>query len=277
MTQRAGDPVPAGSGVPDPVAGGAREDRPWLCRGDRPVSAGAIVRFKKGEVKEDIAREHFGRAERDGRFRVVLIGVAQEKTSAWRGWRDGGPDGDPHFEYRRHPIFSEQLLLLHSGSGVGTRVHQDDRVRAVAGVGVSERARVGEAPGRRTHRLVLLHALIRRTDENHTLRELIAGLIPGYNARQMTYDLRRLRGKGFIQRIPTPTATSWPARDTDWPSSSPRPPRGSSTPPSPSSTRDSRPRSPTAARSPEPGAPTNTNSPPGSPARPSHPEKMTQP
>ncbi len=37
---------------------------------------------------------------------------------------------------------------------------------------------------------------------NRTLRELIAGLIPAYGPRQMTYDLRRLRRKGFIQRIP---------------------------------------------------------------------------
>jgi hypothetical protein len=37
---------------------------------------------------------------------------------------------------------------------------------------------------------------------NASLRELIAGLIPGYNARQMTYDLRRLRRKGLIRRIP---------------------------------------------------------------------------
>ena len=37
---------------------------------------------------------------------------------------------------------------------------------------------------------------------NRSLRELIAGLIPGYSPRQMTYDLRRLRRKGFIQRIP---------------------------------------------------------------------------
>ncbi len=29
-----------------------------------------------------------------------------------------------------------------------------------------------------------------------------AGLIPDYNARQMTYDLRRLRRKGLIRRIP---------------------------------------------------------------------------
>ena len=64
-----------------------------------------IVHFKKGDVKEEIAREYFKRAERDGRFGVVLIGVVQERTSAWRGWRDGGPDGHPHFEYRRQSIF----------------------------------------------------------------------------------------------------------------------------------------------------------------------------
>jgi hypothetical protein len=37
---------------------------------------------------------------------------------------------------------------------------------------------------------------------NRSLRELIAGIIPGYGSRQMTYDLRRLSRKGFIQRIP---------------------------------------------------------------------------
>ena len=35
---------------------------------------------------------------------------------------------------------------------------------------------------------------------NRTLRALIAELLPGYGARQMTYDLRRLRRKGFICR-----------------------------------------------------------------------------
>ena len=34
-----------------------------------------------------------------------MVGVAQEKTSVWRGWRDGGPDGHPHFEYRRQSVF----------------------------------------------------------------------------------------------------------------------------------------------------------------------------
>jgi hypothetical protein len=64
-----------------------------------------VVRFAKGDVKEQIAREYFARAEQQGRYGVVLVGIAQEKTSAWRGWRDGGPDGHPHFEYRRQSIF----------------------------------------------------------------------------------------------------------------------------------------------------------------------------
>jgi predicted MarR family transcription regulator len=37
---------------------------------------------------------------------------------------------------------------------------------------------------------------------NRSLRELVAGLSPGYSARQMTYDLRRLRRKGLIHRAP---------------------------------------------------------------------------
>ena len=37
---------------------------------------------------------------------------------------------------------------------------------------------------------------------NRSLRELITGLIPGYGPRQMTYDLRRLRRKRIIHRIP---------------------------------------------------------------------------
>ena len=37
---------------------------------------------------------------------------------------------------------------------------------------------------------------------NRSLRELVADLIPGYNARQATYDLRRLRRKGLIRRVP---------------------------------------------------------------------------
>ena len=52
-----------------------------------------VVRFQKGDVKEDIARQYFKAAEREGRFGVVMIGIAQERTSAWRGRRAGRPDG----------------------------------------------------------------------------------------------------------------------------------------------------------------------------------------
>ncbi|MFL5861355.1 MAG: hypothetical protein ACJ780_11310 [Solirubrobacteraceae bacterium] len=40
------------------------------------------------------------------------------------------------------------------------------------------------------------------------LRELITGIGPGYTRSQMTYDLRRLRRKGLIRRVPKPSATS---------------------------------------------------------------------
>jgi hypothetical protein len=36
---------------------------------------------------------------------------------------------------------------------------------------------------------------------NRSLRTLVAGFLPGYSARQMTYDLRRLRRNGFLTRI----------------------------------------------------------------------------
>jgi hypothetical protein len=37
---------------------------------------------------------------------------------------------------------------------------------------------------------------------NRTLRPQIAEIIPAYSTGQMTYDLRRLRRKGLIRRIP---------------------------------------------------------------------------
>jgi hypothetical protein len=44
-----------------------------------------VVRFQKGDVNEEIVREHFKAAEREGRCGVVMVGVAQDRTSAWRG------------------------------------------------------------------------------------------------------------------------------------------------------------------------------------------------
>ncbi|MGZ6670199.1 MAG: hypothetical protein ACXVH3_36690 [Solirubrobacteraceae bacterium] len=64
-----------------------------------------VVHFKKGEVKEQTARRYLRKAEREGRFGVVMIGVEQERASAWRGYRQGGPDSHPHFCYRRMSVF----------------------------------------------------------------------------------------------------------------------------------------------------------------------------
>jgi hypothetical protein len=64
-----------------------------------------VVHFKKGESKELVARRYMRKAEREERFGVVMIGVAQEKTSAWKGFRQGGSDAHPHFAYRRMSIF----------------------------------------------------------------------------------------------------------------------------------------------------------------------------
>jgi hypothetical protein len=64
-----------------------------------------VVRFAKGARKEDVARPYLQAAERDGRCGVALIGVAQEKAYAWRGWRDGGSDEHPHFEFGRQAVY----------------------------------------------------------------------------------------------------------------------------------------------------------------------------
>jgi hypothetical protein len=70
-----------------------------------------VVQFKKGESKERRARPYMEQAEREGRFGVVMIGVAQEKSAAWRGFRRGGSDSHPHFAYRRMSIFPNHFYL----------------------------------------------------------------------------------------------------------------------------------------------------------------------
>ncbi len=64
-----------------------------------------VVRFAKSDVKEDVARPYMHAAEREGRSGVVMLGVAQEKAWAWRGWCDGGCDAHPHLEFARQAAF----------------------------------------------------------------------------------------------------------------------------------------------------------------------------
>lgn len=66
-----------------------------------------VVHFKKGEVKEDVARPYIEAAARQGKSRVVLIGIAQEKASVWRSWKAKGQEKarHPHMEWGRQMAF----------------------------------------------------------------------------------------------------------------------------------------------------------------------------
>ena len=67
-----------------------------------------VRRFAKGENKEQIARPLIEAAEREGGDgRVVLIGIAQEKTPLWRSWKAKGQEhaAHPHMEWARQMGF----------------------------------------------------------------------------------------------------------------------------------------------------------------------------
>ena len=66
-----------------------------------------VVRFKKGENKEEVARPYIEAAERKGEERVVLIGIAQEKASAWRSWKAKGQEkkAHPHMRWGRQMTY----------------------------------------------------------------------------------------------------------------------------------------------------------------------------
>jgi hypothetical protein len=96
----------AGGTIPSPAILG-RIARAYVEEINRFAKAHEIpvVRFAKSDVKEDVARRHMQAAEREDRSGVVMLGVAQEKAWAWRGWRDGGHDAHPHFEFARQAVF----------------------------------------------------------------------------------------------------------------------------------------------------------------------------
>lgn len=64
-----------------------------------------LVRFHKKEVKEDVVAPYLERARAEGRTGVVMVGIAQEKASAWRAWKTGGRPEHPHFELGRQSVF----------------------------------------------------------------------------------------------------------------------------------------------------------------------------
>ena len=51
-----------------------------------------LVHFKKGDNKEKVALPYLEAAAREQKDRVVLIGIAQEKTPVWRSWPRKGQE-----------------------------------------------------------------------------------------------------------------------------------------------------------------------------------------
>jgi hypothetical protein len=66
-----------------------------------------VVRFEKGQSKEEVARPYLEAAAAEGKARVVLIGIAQEKASVWRSWKAKGQEtvAHPHMEWGRQMAF----------------------------------------------------------------------------------------------------------------------------------------------------------------------------
>jgi hypothetical protein len=63
--------------------------------------------FARGEKKEEIARPFIDAVAGGGTSAVALIGIAQEKASAWRSWPARGQRGTahPHMEWGRQMVF----------------------------------------------------------------------------------------------------------------------------------------------------------------------------
>jgi hypothetical protein len=96
--------------LPDSVGGGLWEDRRRVCAEVRRFARQNSIPvryFAKGEKKEEIARPFIDAAAARGASTVALIGIAQEKASAWRSWPARGQRGPahPHMEWGRQMVF----------------------------------------------------------------------------------------------------------------------------------------------------------------------------
>jgi hypothetical protein len=77
-----------------------------------------IVRFERGQRKEDVAKQHFARfREAEG---VVFIGVAQEKVGSFRCHERKRPGRRPWFHFYRAPAFVNQYYFYILDRDFGT-------------------------------------------------------------------------------------------------------------------------------------------------------------
>ena len=105
-----------GNHIPSPAALNRNRER-LVAELEALVAASGVpvVRFKRGECKEDIARPHQDEAAAAGRSGLVLVGKAQERTSAWRGFVDDSHaahrPNHPHIAWRRQSSVPDYWYL----------------------------------------------------------------------------------------------------------------------------------------------------------------------
>jgi hypothetical protein len=145
-----------------------------------------IVSFRKGESKEETAGRFFERVRREGRSGVVMIGVAQEKAMAWRGWRQGGSDGHPHFEFGRQAVLVNHYFYLDDADWA--RLRQDLRLRALPRLALPQRARVGQ---RHAERAGLSFEELDNGFRSAADAEELAAICTRLSAREVKHFFRR--------------------------------------------------------------------------------------
>ena len=138
LHQQRGFPIPSSAAFGQIGEAYVTEMHRWAKANGIPVR-----HFAKGDNKEKIAEPLLrAAAEAGGDGKVVLIGIAQEKASTWRSWKKKGHEQakHPHMEWGRQMAFINHFLYLRVGSGVGSCLLEDQRVRAISHLVVAERA-----------------------------------------------------------------------------------------------------------------------------------------
>jgi hypothetical protein len=70
-----------------------------------------LVRFTKKQRKEDVAHTYFDQLQKEGRFGVAMIGVAQERTTGFKGVKLDRPDAMAWFQYSRASVCVNQYYF----------------------------------------------------------------------------------------------------------------------------------------------------------------------
>lgn len=104
LLRQRGLPFPSSAAYKQIADKYAADVREWAERNGIPIH-----HFEKGENKELYARPFIeAAADQGGNGRVVLLGIAQEKASVWRSWRDKsycGPGKRPQMAWGRQAAF----------------------------------------------------------------------------------------------------------------------------------------------------------------------------